>query len=126
MRVHPAAAHPRRAFLVVLLLTGITWGLTQLAPGLMVLLLSLMLWGSLASFFLPTTYGLCEEGLRVQLGPFQHLYPWRRFRRVVRDRNGLLLSPFTRSHSLESFRGLFLPLHPEQAARLAPLLEERL
>ena len=124
--IHPAARRPRLAALVASLLGLLSAGLFGLLPPLTALVLSLGMWGSLAAFFLPTAYGVEEEALVVRRGLIRQRYPWTRFRRLVRDRNGLLLSPFARAHGLESFRGLFLPLDPASARTLAPLIEARL
>lgn len=123
---HPAAREPVLASLVAALLLAISAGLFLLVAPLTALVLSFGLWGSLAAFFLPSRYTLQEQALIVRVGPLTQRYPWARFRRVLRDRNGLLLSPFTKPHKLDSFRGVFLPLDPESARRLAPLLEARL
>lgn len=126
MTYHPASREPLLASLVAALLVVISGGLFFLVAPLTALVLGLGLWGSLATFFLPSRYTLEEKGLAVSVGPLTQRYPWERFRRVSRDRNGLLLSPFLEPHRLDSFRGVFLPLDTESARRLAPLVEERL
>jgi len=126
MSYHPAAREPVVAALVAALLLAISAACFWLVAPLTALVLSLGLWGSLATFFIPSRYTLEDESLAVSVGPLTQRYPWARFRRVVRDRHGLLLSPFSEPHRLDSFRGVFLPLDPESARRLAPLVEERL
>lgn len=126
MTYHPARREPLLASLVGVLLVVISVGCFCLVAPLTALVLSLGLWGSLATFFLPSRYALGPDELAVSVGPLTQRYPWKRFRRVVCDRNGLLLSPFPEPHRLDSFRGIFLPLDAESARRLAPLVEARL
>lgn len=71
------------------------------AISLVVLVLATM------GYFLPTVYVINSDGAaRKQL--VWRRRPWTSFRRVVRHRDGVFLSPFRRRHRLDSFRGVFL------------------
>ncbi|MGD8237000.1 MAG: hypothetical protein PVH68_00485 [Armatimonadota bacterium] len=76
-------------------------------PG-WVALSALVLVGALASFFLPTTYTLSDEGVAVRglFGTTRR--EWGALRSHRADAQGVLLSPFSRPSRLDSFRGIYL------------------
>ena len=64
--------------------------------------------GSMSRYLLPTHYAVDETGVTCR-----HLFrarclSWNQVRRADVHRDGLFLSPFTRSCRLDSFRGVFL------------------
>lgn len=76
----------------------------------------LFLLGSLRMFWTPTWYELTTEGVLVQTPFYRVTHKWERFRIVKDDVRGLVLTPFKSDNRLESFRGLFLRLPPDDAA----------
>ncbi len=65
---------------------------------------------SLASFYFPTKYRLDEEGVeRVFMG-MRAKRAWKELRRIEYSKGSLRLSPFTRRSILDPFRGIELPL----------------
>jgi hypothetical protein len=76
----------------------------QVAVGVVALA---VLTGSMARYLLPTRYSLDESGAAWRLLTWRRR-PWSTFRRAVRHADGVFLSPFSRPHRLDSFRGLFL------------------
>lgn len=108
-RSHPAAERRVAAagvgalVLVLAVLTGIWmrgayWGCFA----------AMVLFLSLESFFLPTSYELSGSGVSVRK-PFSRLErPWSAFRSAWFDPLGVTLSPFGRRHWLETYRGIRL------------------
>ena len=77
--------------------------------SLFFLLLSIIfLLGSLSTFFLPTTYELSEDGLKVKFFFNTRQAEWGKYRSFYVDKNGVLLSPFEKPSRLENFRGIYL------------------
>ncbi|MDH3891612.1 MAG: divalent metal cation transporter [candidate division Zixibacteria bacterium] len=72
-----------------------------------VLALVVML-GSLAKFYFPTSYRLTAENVTVKTTTTTISKPWSQYRSFYPDKNGLLLSPFAEPSRLENFRGLYL------------------
>jgi hypothetical protein len=67
-----------------------------------------VLFASLAKFYLPTKYRLSDKRIMVK-STTQTVYKnWSQYRSFYPDRNGVLLSPFVRPSRLENFRGLYL------------------
>ncbi|MBM3316223.1 MAG: hypothetical protein FJY75_00050 [Candidatus Eisenbacteria bacterium] len=120
-RTHPAAERRGVAAGVTLLMLamavltgfwmgGAYWGVFAF----------LVLFLSLESFFLPTTYELRAAGIIVRK-PFSRAErSWDAFRSAWCDGYGVTLSPFARRHWLESYRGIRLRL----PARGGPGAEE--
>ncbi len=71
-------------------------------------LAGLVMFGSLAKFFLPTTYTFDVEGVTVKTTTHTLTRPWSMFRSFYTDKNGVLLSPFIGPSRLENFRGLYI------------------
>lgn len=125
VRFWPAARRPRLAALVAAgigFVGAVSW---HLVPPLVALSCTAALVGSLASFFLPTTYRFEEEGIRVERLGGSWFLPWRRFRSFAEDRNGFYLSPASCPRRFE-LRGFFLPLDRQGKERVLPLLRKRL
>jgi hypothetical protein len=106
---HPLKRKPLAAALVTLfiLVTGfLVYVVTESkAFGTLALV---VLFASLAKFYLPTKYRLTDKRIMVK-STTQTIYKnWSQFRSHYRDRNGVLLSPFVRPSRLENFRGLYL------------------
>jgi hypothetical protein len=116
-RVHPAAERKGTAVLVLLLIGGLSvlsafwmqgvyWGIFAF------LVLSL----SLESFFLPTRFALRPEGVGVRKLFSRAQRPWSAFRSAWFDRSGVTLSPFSRRHWLETYRGIRLRFSAREGA----------
>jgi hypothetical protein len=63
---------------------------------------------SLARFYLPIKYRLTDKGITIKSLTQALTREWKVYRTCYPDRNGILLSPFTRPTRLENFRGVFL------------------
>jgi len=108
-RVHPFCDNRGRTVLLVGLLMLVLVGVRLSYPEpVWTLLAALLLFGSLARYFFPTSYRLGEEGLEVSFLGWRKRWPWSYFRSYSVGRTGVLLSPFPRAHRLEGFRGHYL------------------
>ena len=67
-----------------------------------------ILFGSLAPFFLPTTYILRDDCIIVRTLLRRFSKRWDSFESYYTDRNGVLLSPFSSPSRLENFRGVYI------------------
>lgn len=126
-RIHPAGERPRQALLVAAfvvatsLLAGFVFRELFLA-ALAFLVLAL----SLTTYFLPTVHEVDETEVRVRYPFSTRREPLAKFRSVVTDRNGLLLSP-AREHSLaHELRALFLLCPRERRDEIKAFLEARI
>ena len=90
---------------LLLLFSGIYW----LFQSVFVVLLSaIFVTSPLYRYFVPFRYELYEHQL-VVTAPFYRLTKaWSNFRSYYVDKNGVLLSPFTKPSRLENFRGVYL------------------
>jgi hypothetical protein len=71
----------------------------------MVALGGLFLFGSLASYFLPTRFTLSDEGVEMRRIGRQIKRGWSEFRSFYADKRGLMLSTFDRPSRMDAFRG---------------------
>lgn len=111
---HPAKAQPVKAGALAFVLGIGLQAVFTLVEPLTALALSLLLVASLRDFFLQTRTLFGHEGIAVS-GALKgsRLYPWRRFRAFVEDRNGLFLTPYRVKRRSENMRGVFFPMGRE-------------
>jgi hypothetical protein len=121
--VHPARDQPLRLALALTLIAAVVASLAAAWGGaLFAALGAFVLLAAIAPFLFPTRYRLSEEGVEAEFLGQKRARPWREIRRVVPDRNGVLLSPFARPSLLDGPRGLYLRVGaraPEREAVLA-------
>ena len=67
-----------------------------------------VLFASLAKFYLPTRYKLTDRRLMVKTTTQTVYKDWSQFRSFYADKNGVLISPFIQPSRLENFRGIYL------------------
>lgn len=122
----PARERPKTAILVALLLVAVWVGI-QLSWGEWYLtgLAILILWGSLASFYLPTRYVMDEERIVVQALLTRTEKPWSRYRRAAADMRGVLISPYERRSRLDRFHGLNLRFEGKDRERVLEFIERK-
>lgn len=109
---HPAAVRRKAAILTLLLFWIILLVVYYLSHSVLMVLVAVLIFsGALSTFFFPTRYEINKEKVRIkylvnsvekELSMFRSFYP---------DKNGVLLSPFTRPSRLENFRGIYLRYH---------------
>jgi hypothetical protein len=106
---HPLRRNKRNTILVILFVILAPVIVFISTDSLFFLLLSLViLLGSLASFFLPTTYELSPDKIKVKFLINTKEMEWGKYRSFYVDKNGVLLSPFAKPSRLENFRGIYL------------------
>lgn len=87
---------------------------------------TLVLVGSMRSFYFPTTYQLFEDRIKVTYTISSLNKPWDIYRSVYPERNGVFLSTFTRPSRLENFRGLFLKYGNADPERILSIVENKI
>ncbi len=106
---HPLKRKPLVAIAVSLFITivgALVYRLTDSqAFGL---LACLVLFASLAKFYLPTRFRLTDRRISIKTTTQTFTKPWSNFRTCYPDKNGILLSPFAEPSRLENFRGMYL------------------
>jgi hypothetical protein len=119
---HPMKRRPWTATLVTVFIFVVSmlvyYTMDSKAFGVLALV---VLFASLARFYLPTKYSFTEKRVIVKT-PTQTLAKnWSAFRSCYPDKNGLLLSPFPEPSRLENFRGVYLIFadNSEQVTRIA-------
>ena len=108
-RSHPIVGEYPRSLLCPAIVLAICVGVYYSFESLGWALLSAGFFAvSLARYFLPTSYELNADGVRVSFFFTVKSIRWSSVRRVDGHRQGLHLSPFERPSLLDSFRGTFL------------------
>ena len=98
-------------------MAAIVYLVTQIWQQPFALFVSIGLLGcSLLRFFFPAAYKLTPIGIETTFLGWKHSHRWKDFHRFSFDAHGAFLSPFQKSHPLDSFRGIHLPFgaHREQ------------
>lgn len=88
----------------------VIWGIVYLATGslLFLAIAIVIMLGSLSGFFLPTEYKFYPDKIKVKYFLASLEKEWKNYRSFYVDKNGVLLSPFTKPSRLENFRGIYL------------------
>lgn len=103
-------------FALATVVAGVALVVWLVEPGLVRIALAVAVAASFTDAFLPVSCRLADDGIerRTPLGA-QHR-GWDDVRRAGIGARGMVLSPFLRRTWLESFRALFLPFPPGDAA----------
>jgi hypothetical protein len=107
--VHPMKRKPMvsaavTVFVILIALVVFSW---MQSLWFMILALVVML-GSLAKFYFPTSYKLSGRGVTVKTTTQTLFKDWSIYRSCYPDKKGILLSPFVEPSRLENFRGLYV------------------
>jgi hypothetical protein len=106
---HPLKKSWKNLLIVVLFLMVAPAVVFFSTKSLLFLFLSIVfLLGSLSTFFLPTTYELSEDSIKVKFFFNTRKMEWGKYRSFYVDKNGVLLSPFEKPSRLENFRGIYI------------------
>lgn len=106
---HPLKKSGKNLLIVVLFLIVAPAVVFFSTKSLLFLFLSIIfLLGSLSTFFLPTSYELSENCIKVKFFFNTRKMEWGKYRSFYVDKNGVLLSPFEKPSRLENFRGLYI------------------
>jgi len=96
---------------------GLFWGIFSLV----------ILLATTASFYTPTTYILKEDHLEIKRPLYTQKREWKTLKRVVPDKKGVFLSPFSRPSRLDAFRGFYLLLDgAENREEIIEFLKEKI
>jgi len=108
-RCHPVKRRPMVSLAVTafIVLVGLLVYFATDSRGFTVLAL-VVLFASLAKFFFPTEYRLSDKKIKIKTTTQTLVKEWSMYRSCYSDKNGILLSPFTRPSRLENFRGLYI------------------
>lgn len=108
-RCHPVKRRPSVSIAVSLFIIVVAMAVfySTDSRAFTVLALVVML-GSLAKFYFPTSYQLTAETVSVKTTTMTITKSWSQYRSFYPDKNGVLLSPFAQPSRLENFRGLYL------------------
>ncbi len=107
---------------LLLLLTGIYASFMDVfLTGLAVLILL----GSLAPFYFPTSYRMTEDGISIRTATGSREKTWGLYRRYEADRYGVLLSPFDTPSRLDRFHGLNLRFDTLDRERVLDFIRQR-
>ena len=106
---HPARSRPVVGALLFILI-GAASVLTIAFTGLflMGLLALLILLGAFATFLFPVKYKITADEVCVSTLFGNQKRVLKNYRRVVKERRGALISPFSRPHRLDSIRGFYI------------------
>jgi len=106
---HPALENPKKTFaLVLFILAFCAIVLISFSSVSWAVFSFVILFCSLARFFLPSSYTLNSQEVKSTFLGISRKHPWSSFRAVHKTRGGVFLSPFATPNRLESFRGIHL------------------
>lgn len=115
--VHPLVENWIRTVILFVFLSTILAILYLGFQSIVIVFLSaLLLIGPLYKYFLPFHYHCTHEVIVVRACCYKTERPWKSFRSNYIDKNGILLSPFSKRTRLENFRGIYVRFgkHPPE------------
>lgn len=108
-RVHPFVENWKRTVILLVFLSSILAILYIGFQSIIIVFLSaLLLIGPLYKYFLPFYYHCSQDSIVVKACCYNIERPWTSFRSRYIDKNGILLSPFSKPTRLENFRGIYI------------------
>ena len=114
---HPAKIRRTAAVLVIVfmhVMFVVVYLITQSA--FMVALAGVIFMGTLSTFFFSTKYEITKDKIRVKYLVNKVEKEMKNFRSYYPDKNGILLSPFSKPSRLENFRGVYVRYHQNKTA----------
>ena len=115
--VHPFVENWKRTIFLLLFLSSILVILYIGFQSIVIVFFSaLLLIGPLYKYFLPFHYHCTHDSMVVKACCYNIERPWTSFRSNYIDKNGILLSPFSKPTRLENFRGIYIRFgkHPPE------------
>ena len=108
-RVRPADADPPKMLGIAAVgILAFLAGQFLFGNPLMGLVGFAIIFGSTAEFWLGTSFSLDEKGATMKTGFNISAIEWADVKRVVRDSQGIKLSPLDKPGTMEAFRGVYL------------------
>ncbi len=121
---HPIKRRPWVALSVSLFILAVSVSVFMTMQSVIFGLFAIIvLFASVAKFYLPTTYGLSSHRVLIKSTTQTIVKEWTLFRSYYVDKNGVLLSPFASPSRLENFRGLYLIFNDNRDAVMACIKE---
>lgn len=115
--VHPFVENWKQTIFLLLFLSSILVILYIGFQSIVIVFFSaLLLVGPLYKYFLPFRYHCTHDSLVVNACCYSLERPWESFRSNYIDKNGVLLSPFSKPTRLDNFRGIYVRFgkHPPE------------
>lgn len=117
--------HQRRKGLIfaaaTLAFAALVWYAAGLVYAVVAIAISL---GASASFMLPTTYRLCENGIEMSSATTSTIRKWAVFRKYYEAEDGVLLAYYPRSVREKVARGLFFYFGDMDSAKVLRVLAD--
>lgn len=108
-KTHPMKKRPVATIIVTIFIFVIAVLVYSMTESKVFPTLALVvLFASLAKFYLPTKYSLNDKYVIINSTTQTIKKEWINFRSFYPDKNGVLLSPFLEPTRMENFRGLYL------------------
>lgn len=124
---HPAKRRPEQVALVVAVTLVFCAGiLALLQSGFLAVLAAVLLVFSVAPFLFPTRYRLTDEAVEERRAGVTRRRRWEDLRRAHVGRAAALVSPFSRPHWLDRYRGVTLMFDGADRDRVVAILQEKL
>ncbi|MBN1150260.1 hypothetical protein JXA84_03445 [candidate division WOR-3 bacterium] len=122
-----AAEKPALTVFAFLVLISV-WLLTFMVMESIVLsfLLTFCVFVYVSEFFLPVQYGFDDNHVWKKIGPVRIRKEWKQLRSFYTDKNGILLSPFSRPSRLETFRGIYIRFAGGDRERIIQSINDKL
>ncbi len=128
-RIHLAAERPARTVFALLIILGSTFAAGFWWHPVVAILILLVFFASLNNHFVPITYYLDSEEIKIKKFYYTDKRQWNMFRRFFMTPSGVVLSTFTtRKKFLDNFRGvqLILPLDETERNKVLDFIESKL
>lgn len=120
-------AKDRKKLIIFIVTLGAFLSFVYYAAGFYWFIFSLVtLLLSLSPFYTPTRYTVDKRGVIIKRPLYTRKMDWRKVKRLIIDKNGVFLSPFSAPTRLENFRGVYLIIggNEEIKRRIKELYEQ--
>jgi len=108
-KVHPAREKPKTTIILIIFLLSVWTGIYLLFHEAFWVILSILFLGcALIPYFIKTEYIMDDYCIRIKRGFSNQKREWKTLRSFYPDKNGVLLSPFSKPSRLENFRGTYI------------------
>lgn len=106
---HPLRKYPLKAIAVIIIIIFTIIFVAEFFHDIFLAVISgILLLGATIKFYSPSTYILDDDIVEVKFLGINKKYKWSNFKSVFLCKGGVLLSPFSNQHWLDTFRGVYL------------------
>lgn len=125
--VHPFVENWKKTVVLLLFLSSIIAIIYIGFKSIVIVLFSaLLLIGPLYKYFLPFNYHCTHNSLVISACCYSLERPWSSFRSNYIDKNGILLSPFSKPTRLENFRGTYVRFGKHPPKEIVDFIQRKL